>query len=300
MKNFLIQSLVLLILCAAAPVRGFELGSILNAPNASGLVSSGASGRIAWVSYEAGARNIWTASAPAFSPVQLTHFEADDGQAIAGLTFSPDGSLLFYEYGNQDGANPASVPIPLEQTIHVINLQSGASTALAPGHGVRIAPDGTRLVYLRDNVPMLASSGQVRDGFGVETAADEPHQALYKPKGSISHLSWSPDSKRIAFSEDRGNHSFIGVYDLTNDSLSWIAPGVDLDSHPAWSPDGERIAFFRTPGLRKDETRSVVESRKVAIWVADLASRVAAPVWEPDVENGFFDQDFPAAPLRWS
>jgi dipeptidyl aminopeptidase/acylaminoacyl peptidase len=34
--------------------------------------------------------------------------------------------------------------------------------------------------------------------------------------------------------------------------------------------------------------------------VADSASRLASPIWEPGTENGFFAQDYPAEPLRWS
>jgi dipeptidyl aminopeptidase/acylaminoacyl peptidase len=300
MRNLLLQCIAFLFLGAAIPAWCFELESILNAPNTSGLVSSGKSGRIAWVSYEAGVRNIWTASAPAFKPVRLTRFESDDGQVISGLAFTADGSLLYYEHGNQNGENPASAPIAPEQTIHVIDLESGDSQVVAPGHGVRVSPDGNRIVYLKDNKPVLVTVAETRSGASGEADAGPAHLVLFHPRGTINHLTWSPDSKRIAFSEDRAGHSFIGVYDITGGSLSWIAPSVDLDSHPAWSPDGTQIAFFRTPGLKKDETRSVVESRRVALWVADTAGRSASPIWEPDTENGFFAQDYAAEPLRWS
>ena len=38
------------------------------------------SDRIAWVTYERGMRNVYTAAAPEFKPVRLTRFLDDDGE----------------------------------------------------------------------------------------------------------------------------------------------------------------------------------------------------------------------------
>ncbi len=67
--------MVLLWSGVATPARGFELHDILSAPYADELISASNSERIAWVVYEAGVRNIWTAAAPSFEPQRLTDFE---------------------------------------------------------------------------------------------------------------------------------------------------------------------------------------------------------------------------------
>jgi len=296
--------MVLLWSGAAMPARGFELQDILSAPYADELISAGDSERIAWVVYEAGVRNIWTAAAPSFEPHRLTAFEADDGQRVGGLAFTSDGSLLYFERGNAEGANPGSDPSHPVQTIHVINLASGDSWEVAKGGGVVLAPDDRHFLYQLDGKPMLAEvsasrpaadpEGEQEDGAG---AKPEP---LFRARGDLEAFTWSPDSRRIAFTSVRKDHSFIGVYDFEQKTISWIAPGVDFDSHPAWSPDGSQIAFFRTAGLKKDEMRSVVESRRVALWVADSARMTAEKIWEPGRDNGFFAQDYPHHPLRWS
>src|SRR3954462_13658341 len=71
--------------------------------------------RIAWVSYDRGKRNIYTASAPAFTPVKLTQFNDDDGTDITSVDVSDDGSTIVFVRGtNPNGrgwvANPSHNP----------------------------------------------------------------------------------------------------------------------------------------------------------------------------------------------
>ena len=59
-----------------------------------------------------------------------------------------------------------------------------------------------------------------------------------------SGLSWSPDSKRIAFNDD-SNHG-IKIMTLSDGSIEEIETGLpDLDRivHFDWSPDGQRFVF---------------------------------------------------------
>src|SRR5258708_32028362 len=56
------------------------------------LVSAKKADRIAWWAYERGMRNVYTAVAPDFRPVKLTHFTADNGVDISDVEISDDGS----------------------------------------------------------------------------------------------------------------------------------------------------------------------------------------------------------------
>lgn len=275
---------------------GFEIDEILGAPQAGELTSATGAERIAWVSYERGVRNVWTASSPDFEPRAVTDYQADDGQRISGLQLTSDGSILLYEKGNREKANPTSDPQHPEVRIHMVNLVSGESRDLVAGQGAQIAPDDSGFLYTRDgNIFLAEFPGDER-----ETEEDAQPTPLFKSRGDLDSYSWSPNGQKIAFTSGRGDHSYIGIYDLEANTIHWLSPGVDFDSHPSWSPDGEQIAFFRTAGLRKDEMRSLVEDRKVALWVGNVQDLTAEKIWEPNSNNGFFAQLYPDQPLRWA
>src|SRR5947207_3097916 len=64
-----------------------------------------------------------------------------------------------------------------------------------------------------------------------------------------SRRSSSPISTpKIAFVSDRGDHSFIGIYDVKTRTVKFPFPGVDRDAAPSWSEDGKRFVFSRRPG----------------------------------------------------
>src|SRR3984957_4992650 len=87
----------------AAPVP--TLDQVLSYTYDSGLVASEKGDRFAWVENVRGVRNIWFAGSRDTAPRQLTHFTADDGQKLTQLTFSADGSQLFYVRGGDHDAN---------------------------------------------------------------------------------------------------------------------------------------------------------------------------------------------------
>jgi dipeptidyl aminopeptidase/acylaminoacyl peptidase len=45
----------------------------------------------------------------------------------------------------------------------------------------------------------------------------------------------------------RGGYSFVAVYELAANRLTYMSPGLGYDQNPTWSPDGRRLAFLRVP-----------------------------------------------------
>jgi dipeptidyl-peptidase-4 len=213
------------------------------------LVSAHAADRIAWVAYESGRRNVYTAVAPAFTPVRVTRNLQDDGVDLTDLRISRDGAIVVFVRGhtpNRDGwvANPTSDPRGAERTIWAARTAGGAPFKLGVGGSPVLSPDGSAVLFARD--------GQIyryRVSAAPATAdVDKAEKPYVQAWGSNSDPTWSPDGRKFAFVSNRNDHGFIAVYDTVKRSISYISPSVDFDTSPTWSSDGKQIAFIRRPG----------------------------------------------------
>lgn len=106
-----------------------------------------------------------------------------------------------------------------------------------------ISPDGKWVVYVQSVVADVDTNSTNSDLWIVSTAGGEPRQLTNTPK-SESHPRFSPDSKQILFSSNRGEAG-MQLYVMPVDGgeakqLTSISTGA---SNGIWSPDGQRIAF---------------------------------------------------------
>jgi dipeptidyl-peptidase 4 len=119
------------------------------------LVSAGKAERIAWIANERGMRNVFTAAAPDFKPVQLTRHADDDGIDLTNLSISDDGSVVVFVRGhapNRDGwvANPTSHPDGAKRTIWAARVPGGKAVQIAEGGDPQLSPDGKSFLYVKD------------------------------------------------------------------------------------------------------------------------------------------------------
>src|SRR5580693_8881713 len=121
MRRLLLLLALVAPVAAQQPQQPFTLQQILSAPYALSLTASPVGARFAWVENAEGVRNIWIGG-PKESAHQLTHYTEDDGQDIASLTWSPDGSSIAYVYGAESGASgkPANPDELHGQPLHVM------------------------------------------------------------------------------------------------------------------------------------------------------------------------------------
>ena len=266
---------------AGAAAQEVTIESLLRAPFPSELVAAPSGGLVAWVENAEGRRNIWVAGPPDYRGRRLTNYTEDDGQELGGLAFSPDGRVLVYVRGgppNRQGEvpNPTSDPAGAEQALWRVAVEGGAPVRIGPGSAPAISPRGDGVAFLR--------GGQI--WWAPLDGSREP-APLVRARGSAGSLRWSPDGSKLAFVSNRGDHSFIGVYDVAAKTVRFLAPSVDRDQSPVWSPDGTRIAFVRIPAsTRIGLFKPVREAEPWSIWVAEVATGQAAEIWRADRGRG--------------
>ena len=230
---------LLLALCplqaAHAATGPFTISQALSAPFASELKASPNGAKMAWIENEQGRRNIWFAAAPDWKAEKATAFNEDDGQEIADLAWAHDGSFLLFSRGGDfenagENPNPAIVLKRPDQSIWQFKFDGSAPAKLTEGRSPRVSSDN-RIVFLRKNQ--------------IFELADAKAVELAEQKGEQEAPCWSPDGRRFAFVSQRGDHSFIGVYDYGTKQLRYLDASTDRDEDPVWSPDGKAVAFIR-------------------------------------------------------
>ncbi len=277
-----------------AQAQRFSVEDVLSPGYPVQLVAARNADRIAWIEYEEGRRNVYTAAGPGFEPVRLTRYEDDDGRDLSNLRVSDDGSTLVFLPGhtpNGEGwiANPASDPRGAERAVWAVSTAGGEPWRVVEAWNVALSPDGEWVAYAKDGAIYRAPVNP-----GVVTV--EPDRPLFSVFGSQGSPVWSPDSRRLAFVSDRGDHSFIGVYDTDNPGITYLGPAVDRDTSPTWSSDGTKVAFIRRPGLPfgaradlgeanpEDLPDGMTEARfagghDFSVWVGDARTGEAREVW---------------------
>jgi dipeptidyl aminopeptidase/acylaminoacyl peptidase len=260
----------------AAAQDAFPLEQVLSAPFVSNLVAAKTGSRLAWTLNQEGKRNIWVAEAPSFTARQLTTYNSDDGGELSDVQFTEDGSSIVFTRGegkNSAGqyANPTSNPAGVEQTVWMIGWSGGTPTKIDAGNFPMVSVKGM-IAYERDaNIWLAATQG-----------TEKPKQIVLR--GKNSPVAWSPDGTRLLLVSDRGDHSFIVIYDTASQKVEFIEPSVDSDSDPVWSPDGKRVAFVRQPAVTRDSPEGYFiepdRSHPWAIWVADAATAKGHDVWQ--------------------
>ena len=153
-------SLLLALAVAAVPAPAlaqapFSIADILGPGFPYELVSARHADRIAWIEYERGVRNVYTATPPDFRPLRLTSWAQDDGVDLTELQISDDGETVTFVRGhtpNREGwiANPASDPRGGQRVVYAASTSGGEAWPVADVYEYALAPDGRSLLYARD------------------------------------------------------------------------------------------------------------------------------------------------------
>lgn len=130
----------------------------------------------------------------------------------------------------------------------------------------KVSPDG-RWVVLPVVEPSYDPKGQVSDLWLISISANRPPRRITSTKEPESGVSWSADSRKIAFSTKRDGDSAAQVYVLD------LAGGGEAERittfpagarQPRWSPDGKRLLFVSDvySGAEDDEAPRADEPKE--------------------------------------
>jgi dipeptidyl aminopeptidase/acylaminoacyl peptidase len=276
-----------------------SISDYLSVPFPSAMTVSPDGKQLAWVFSSQGERNIYLATSPTYQAKKLTDYKGDNGIDLGELTFSPDGNWLAYVRGNGknrqgEAANPALVQENTEQQVFVLDLKKNESKMLGTGTSPIFHPDSKKLVYLRAEKPYMTA---------IETPSTSS-APLFQHRGSLSQLQWSPDGKWLAFSSNRTDHAFVGLFHLENKEITYPETSLDHDSYPSWSPDGKYLAYLRIPNINQRILFSPIkETNPWSIRVLDVTNMEAKEVFRAKEGIGsLMVRDLPAQNERlwWS
>lgn len=254
-----------------------DIARPLSLPVAGGLTGARDKPRFAWVENVAGVRNIWIADKG--SPARaITSFSEDDGFELYDLAFTSDGSALAFVRGGdaefpdmEDPPNPAALASWPKQQLFVSLLDGSAPRLIGEGHSPVFSPDGSSLAYTyRGSIVLWQRDGEAR--------------RIAKVAGEVGNLQWSPDGKSLLFTDNRGNHSFVGLYAIGVSEVRYLQPELGFSDEPIFSPDGKQIAFvvFVDPPAGAAADSGPYWSLRIA----DAATGVTRTLWSAPAGEG--------------
>jgi len=286
LKRLFIATLFFCFTVSATPVssqnpKQFTLEQVMSAPFPSTMVAAPIGGSVAWVQIARGARNIWDASAPDYKGRQLTTYTGDDGDELAELVWTGDGRAIVYTRGGDldnfgESPNPRSATDEQKQLLWIVTLDGKPPRQLAEGHSAAVSLKGDRVAYVSK-----------RDIWWVKIDGSDKPAALVQSKGRSSSLHWSPNGSKLVFVNSRGDHNFIGVYEVGAKSVRYLDASVDRDGEPVWSRDSKQVAFIRVPASR--EAAAFAPKRSGDPWsirVANVETGIGREVWRADKDAG--------------
>lgn len=253
---------------------------------------------------------LWSMNVDGTDRKQLTNSEID----IEGYSFSPDGTKVILikslPYYGAIAKKLADLPNTTGRLVNDLNYRHWDHYVETIAH------------------PFLADVTENGVNDGIDIMEGEPYECPVAPFGGIEQLSWSPDSKSIAYSSKKcegvqyaiSTDSDIYLYNISTGKTKnlckpegYVEPAIDptksiaaqkinhlngdynvgYDTNPQFSPDGKQIAWLSMErcGYESDRNRLCVytfESGKKEYVTEAFDSNVDGYVWADDKEARFY------------
>ena len=148
----------------------------------------------------------------------------------------------------------------------------------------------------------------VTEAVDILAGENELYELPTEPFGGLEQLSWSPDSKYIAYSCRKltgkryafSTNTEIYIYNVATAQTEVIEMGGGYDTDPVWSPDGTKLCWIsmERDGYEADKQRLLVAElelsgampavKNIKDITIDFKYNVSSPVWSADSKSIYF------------
>ncbi|NDW18580.1 S9 family peptidase [Dysgonomonas sp. 216] len=212
--------------------------------------------KIAFLSSESGSSQIWEMNADGSGRVQISEVEG----GIDGFCYSPDETKILYfanvKYGKRTVDLYPDLPEASGRIIDDLMYKHWSEWVEEIPHPFVADYDGTKLSGI------------------VDLLEGEPYESPMLPLGGMEQLTWSPDSKVVAYTCRKkvgleyslSTNSDIYLYNIESKETRNLTEGMmGYDVNPLFSPNGKYIAW-------QSMEREGYESDKNRLFVMDLST----------------------------
>lgn len=125
----------------------------------------------------------------------------------------------------------------------------------------QISPDGKKIIYLRSGYDIMKDAA--KRSIWLYDVKQNQHYPLLADEHNYGQPTWSPDSKKIAFTSNRSGSNQLYVYWLAQDKLALLTQLPKSIRGLSWSNNGNNIAFtMNVPAGKTDFVKSVKLPKK--------------------------------------
>jgi dipeptidyl aminopeptidase/acylaminoacyl peptidase len=246
--------------------------------------------KICFISAETGDMQLWEMDTNGTGRKQITQIE----NGIGGYRYSPDMKMILY----------TAEVFPEKQMKKLYEGLPKASGRIYTDHMYR---HWDTWVESYSHIFITEVSGNAIT-CGKDILLNEPFESPLKPFGGMEQITWSPDSKVIAYTcrkkvgveYTRSTNSDIYLYKVSTGITTNLTEGMmGYDINPVYSPDGKKIAWqsMERDGYESDKNRLFLcnlEDQSITDLTKTFDQNIENHVWSGDGKSIFFTSDWHA------
>lgn len=246
--------------------------------------------KIAYLSSKSGTVQLWEINPDGTNPTKIS--DIDGG--ITGFKYAPDLSKILYIKEVKVGKDVHDIYPDLDKADAMIK------TDLMYRHWDEWLTTYSHIFIADYDGKSISNSKDIMKG--------EPYHSPLKPFGGMEQISWSPDSKNIAYTSRKltgkayafSTNSDIYIYNVKTGEQFNLTKGMKgYDVAPVYSPDSKKIAWesMQRDGYEADKNRLFIydfESKQKQDYTKDFDQNASSLAWDDDNKTIYFSSDWHA------